>query len=174
MNPLLARGLAAAALLAAAACGGGGPAAPTAGEAASVAAPDDAGAAGAAGDAALDVAPPCPFDAETVSQLVERPLQERSTCDYSDGIAVVSITTASAGTGRLTLDGAREWAAQRYASVTDLGDRGFLAIDELEALASVVLPTGSYTVTAASLDLDSAGYERVMTRLLEALPGYGS
>ncbi|MER5455180.1 hypothetical protein ABT008_10365 [Micromonospora sp. NPDC002389] len=163
------------AVLAFTGCSGGGTEAPPA--------PDTG--AGADVDTDLDLPvdeadtarPPCPFDAAQISEFVGQPMVDQGTCSFGDGngVAQLTVTTASRLAGESTYDYQRQQAGQIYTTVTEIGDgaKGYLAVKDIGAEAVVVGDGGSYTVTLSSfarLGARPDGYEQALRRLLDALP----
>ncbi len=130
------------------------------------------------GDTGADAAPPaCPFTAEQVSDLVGQPLVDKGSCLFGDGngVATLTITTASRTAGETTYDYQRQQATETYREVTDLdgGGKGYLAVKDIGAEAVVVSDAGAYTVTLSSFERLGAspdGYRQALDRLLGALP----
>ncbi|MEV4711208.1 hypothetical protein [Micromonospora sp. NPDC049374] len=128
-------------------------------------------------DGAGSEAPPCPFSAAQISELVGQSMVDDGNCSFGDGkgVAALSVTTASQLAGETTYDYQRQQAEQTYQTVTDLdGDgKGYLAVKDIGAEAVLVGGTGSFTVTLSSFERLGAqpdGYEQALRRLLDALP----
>lgn len=126
-------------------------------------------------DGADAVRPACPFTAEQVTGIVGQQLDDKGNCSFGDGIALLTVTTASRVAGEMTYDYQRQQADQTYQSVTDLGvgDKGYLAVQDIEAEAVVINGAGSFTVTLSSfqrLGAQPDGYAQAMRKLADALP----
>ncbi|MBL6279568.1 hypothetical protein JMF97_25770 [Micromonospora fiedleri] len=126
-------------------------------------------------DGADAVRPACPFTAEQVTGIVGQQLDDKGNCSFGDGIALLTVTTASRVAGEMTYDYQRQQADQTYQSVTDLGvgDKGYLAVKDIEAEAVVINGAGSFTVTLSSfprLGAQPDGYAQAMRKLADALP----
>ncbi|MFI7608428.1 hypothetical protein ACIBTV_25210 [Micromonospora sp. NPDC049366] len=122
-------------------------------------------------------APPCPFTVDKITELVGQPMVDQSNCSFGDGngVALLTITTASRIAGEATYDYQRQQATSTYRQVKDAGkgDKGYLAIKDIGAEAVVISNAGSYTVTLSSFQRLGAtpdGYERTLRGLLDALP----
>ncbi|MEU6024521.1 hypothetical protein [Micromonospora sp. NPDC047134] len=126
-------------------------------------------------DGGGSVRPACPFTAEQIAEIVGQQLNDQGNCSFGDGIALLTVTTASREAGEMTYDYQRQQADQTYRSVTDLGvgDKGYLAVKDIEAEAVVINGAGSFTVTLSSfarLGAQPDGYAQVMRELVDALP----
>ncbi|RGC69095.1 hypothetical protein C5N14_10040 [Micromonospora sp. MW-13] len=131
----------------------------------------------AGGDVADAPAPPCPFTATRVSEIVGQAMVDQGNCSFGDGkgVAQLTVTTASRLAGGSTYDYQRNQATKVYREVTDVdkGEKAYLAVKDIEAEAVVVSGTGSYTVILSSFERLGAspdGYERTLRELLDALP----
>ncbi|MEU8257182.1 hypothetical protein AB0C06_23280 [Micromonospora inaquosa] len=121
--------------------------------------------------------PACPFDAAKVSDLVGQPMQDQGNCLFGDGngVASLTITTASPLAGESTYAYQRDQATQVYREVKDVdkGRKAYLAVKDIEGEAVVVSDKGSYTVILSSferLGAKSGGYESTLRAVLDALP----
>ncbi|MFC3502486.1 hypothetical protein ACFOOK_16125 [Micromonospora krabiensis] len=122
-------------------------------------------------------APPCPFTADKITELVGQSMVDQGSCSFGDGkgVALLTITTASRIAGEATYDYQRQQATSTYREVKDAGkgDKGYLATKDIGAEAVVISNAGSYTVTLSSFERLGAapdGYERTLRGLLDALP----
>lgn len=132
------------------------------------------------GDAGLsDVAdanpspPPCPFTAQQVNEITGRSLKDLGHCEFGDGTASITVMTFSEFAGSTAYDFSRQQADQLYAKVVDVdqGDRGFIAIKDVEAKAMAVGKKGSYTLIMSSFEFDAAKYESTLRALLDKIFG---
>ncbi|MEU4551743.1 hypothetical protein EV382_2133 [Micromonospora violae] len=121
--------------------------------------------------------PACPFTADKVSDLVGQPMQDQGNCLFGDGngVASLTITTASPLAGESTYDYQREQATQTYREVKDVdkGRKAYLAVKDIAGEAVVIGDKGSYTVTLSSFEAIGAsagGYEPTLRKVLDALP----
>lgn len=159
------------ALLGLSACGGADAADPPG--AASGADTDTGADAGAdAGGGLGSTIPTCPFTAAQVSDMLGRPLADKGTCVFGDGVASLTVTMSSEVAAATTFDYQRGQATQLYRDVKDIdkGNRGFLAVKDIEAQAMVVSTGGSYVLTLSSFQSTPDGYEQMLRKLLDALP----
>jgi len=119
------------------------------------------------------VAPPCPFTAEQVSDLVGQSMEDQGNCLFGDGkgVASLTITMASATAGEVTYDYQRDQAGKTYANVSDLGKgtKSYLAIKDIGAEAVLISDQGAYTVTMSSFSFDTAQYDQTMRALIDAI-----
>ena len=117
--------------------------------------------------------PDCPLTAEQASGIVGRELADRGGCSFSDGIALLSITTASESAALATYDYARDTATQTYHTVSELkrDGKGFFAVKDIEAQLVLIRSDGAYTVTMSSFSMDAATYEQTMYALVDAILG---
>lgn len=117
--------------------------------------------------------PECPFTVQQVNDITGRSLKDQGNCLFGDGIASLTVTTASELAGTTTYDYARQQAEQSYLKVVDIdqGDRGFMAIKDIEAQAVVVSKKGSYTLVMSSFSFDSAKYDSTLRALLDQIFG---
>lgn len=117
------------------------------------------------------VVPDCPLTAEQASALVDRPLTDQSGCSFGDGIALLSITTASEEAALMTYDYQRELATQTYDTVRDLerDGQGFFAVKDIEAQLVLIRADGAYTVVMSSFGMDADEYEQTMYELVDAI-----
>lgn len=115
--------------------------------------------------------PGCPLTAEQASGIVGRELADRGGCSFSDGIALLSITTASESAALATYDYARDMATQTYDTVSDLkrDGTGFFAVMDIEAQLVLIRGDGAYTVTMSSFSMDATAYEQTMYALVDAI-----
>ncbi|MEV0267987.1 hypothetical protein AB0H43_04355 [Hamadaea sp. NPDC050747] len=119
--------------------------------------------------------PGCPFTAKQVSEIIGQPMTDQGTCSFGDGkgVAGLTVTTASELAGGMTFDYQRDQAGKTYAKVVDLdhGDRGYLAVKDIQAEAVVVSSKGSYTLIMSSFSFDEAKYDSVLRKLLDVVFG---
>ncbi|MCP2329268.1 hypothetical protein HDA40_007775 [Hamadaea flava] len=119
--------------------------------------------------------PSCPFTAQQVSDIIGQPMTDEGTCLFGDGkgVASLTVTTASELAGGATFDYQKEQAGKTYAKVVDLdqGDRGYLAVKDIQAEAVVVSSKGSYTLIMSSFSFDEAKYDSVLRKLLGVVFG---
>lgn len=115
--------------------------------------------------------PDCPLTADEISAIVARSLTDRGGCSFGDGIALLSITTASQSAALMTYDYQRTLAAETYDTVSDLQREGtgFFAVKDIEAQLVLIRSDGAYTVTMSSFSLDAAQYEQTMYQLVDAI-----
>ncbi|TDC38614.1 hypothetical protein E1211_06750 [Micromonospora sp. 15K316] len=124
-----------------------------------------------------DASPPkCPFNAAQASELVGQPLVDQGNCLFGDGqgVAALTITTASRTAGEATYDYQRRQADQTYQKVTDLdqGGKGYVAVKDIEGQAVLIADAGTFTITMSSFQRLGGpdGYEQTLRRVIEALP----
>ncbi|MEU1759583.1 hypothetical protein ACFYON_10245 [Micromonospora sp. NPDC005686] len=119
-----------------------------------------------------DVRPPCPFTAAQVSELVDRKLRDEGNCSFGDGIAQLSVTTASVTAGKTTYNYQHNQAVEQYEKVVDLdrGEQGYLAVKDVRGEAVLIDGKGAYTVTISSFSGGTTGNEQILRRALDAIP----
>ncbi|GAA2711176.1 hypothetical protein ACFY2R_29630 [Micromonospora olivasterospora] len=129
------------------------------------------------GETADTPAPRCPFTVSQLSEIVGQPMVYQGSCSFGDGngVALLTVTTASRLAGETTYGYERDQAGKVYREVKDVdkGDKAYLAVKDIGAEAVVVSGAGSYTVTLSSfqrLGASPDGYERTLRALLDALP----
>ncbi|MER7444923.1 hypothetical protein [Micromonospora avicenniae] len=139
-------------------------------------APIDGGELPDLGDAG-DAAPPkCPFTADQVSDLVGQPMVDQGNCLFGDGngVATLTITTASRTAGEMTYDYQRQQADQIYQKVTDIDQdgKGYVAVKDIEGQAVLIAASGTFTITLSSFQRlgGPEGYEQTLRRMIEVLP----
>ncbi|WBB68522.1 hypothetical protein [Micromonospora sp. WMMD812] len=122
-------------------------------------------------------APPCPFTADKVAEIVGQPMVDQGNCSFGDGkgVALFTVTRASQAAGATTYDYQRQQATATYREVKDVdkGEKAYLAVKDIEGEAVVVSRAGSYTVILSSFERLGAtpdGYERTLRTVLDALP----
>ena len=115
--------------------------------------------------------PDCPFTAAQASDVVGRQLTDQGGCSFGDGIALLSITTASETAALMTYDYERQLATQTYDTVADLerDGQGFFAVKDIEAQLVLIRGEGAYTVTMSSFGLDATEYKQTMYELVDAI-----
>jgi hypothetical protein len=115
--------------------------------------------------------PDCPLTAEQASTIVDRPLTDQPGCSFGDGIALLSITTASEEAALMTYDYERNLATQTYDTVRDLArdGTGFFAVKDIEAQLVLIRPDGAYTIVMSSFGMDAGQYEQTMYDLVDAI-----
>ncbi|MGC9665333.1 hypothetical protein ACNTMW_02120 [Planosporangium sp. 12N6] len=116
--------------------------------------------------------PACPLTAAQVAEIVGRELPDTGNCSFNNGVAMVTIVTASEFAGKTTFDGQRTYAEQTYRQVKklDKGDMAYFAVKDTGAEAAVVTKAGSYTVNLSSfIGFDATTYEQTMRKLLDTI-----
>jgi hypothetical protein len=122
------------------------------------------------GDAGTTV-PECPLTAEQASALTGRTLTDSGGCSFGDGIALLTITTASESAALMTYDYQRRTATETYRTVVDVerDGTGFVAVKDIEAQLVLIRRDGAYTVVMSSFGLDAEQYQRTLYRIVDAI-----
>lgn len=119
-------------------------------------------------------APPCPFTADQVTDLIGQEMKDEGVCLFGDGrgVASLTVTAASQAAGMATYAYQREQASMRFGTVTDLGtgDRSYMGSKDVTGEAVVLSRKGAYTLTLNSFSKDTGWYAETLRKLASALP----